>query len=155
MTIIEKKDVKPIKSMRAFSEVWRELILALDAQTLFALMMVGLGVAMAAAPEEGAAGVLNAGGISPKGYGLVLAFTGTLIIRFGKFRIFAFLTLPYVLYIIALIQYATVKTTSFAPIVVYIGSYLLALRLAAQEVHTSPAPSSMDKQISGVIDGLR
>jgi len=46
-------------------------------------------------------------------------------------------------------------TNSFAPVVVYIGSYLLALRLAAQEYNHSAAPSSMDKQIAGVIDGVR
>lgn len=155
MAIIEKRDVKPIKSIRAFNEMWRELILALDAQTLFALVLVGLGVAIAGAPEAGAAGVLNSWGISPKGYGLVLAFTGTLVIRFGKYRIFAFLTLPYVIYIIALIQYAMQTTNSFAPVVVYIGSYLLALRLVAQEYNHSAAPSSMDKQIAGVIDGVR
>lgn len=147
--------MNPIKPARAVSELWKELILALDAQTLFALVLVGLGVAIAAAPEAGAAGVLNSWGISPKGYGLVLAFTGTLVIRFGKYRIFAFLTLPYVVYIIALIQYAMQTTNSFAPIVVYIGSYLLALRLAAHEHGASPAPSSMDRQIAGVLDGLR
>jgi hypothetical protein len=118
---------------RAVFNLVNLVIEELDSMTIFALLMAALGVAIASAQEVGAAAVIGGWGLSPKLLGLVLTFSGMLIIRFGNYRIFSFLTLPYVIYLVALIQYASTTTTSFAPIVVYTGCYLLALRMGVKD----------------------
>lgn len=137
--MIEQSEKAGGSAMRRYLRVlWGildEMITALDSQTIFAMIMIGLGIAIASAPDQGAAGAMAAIGVSPKFFALVLAFGGALIIRFGRYRVFALLTLPYVFYVVALIQYVLATTNSFAPVVVYFGTYLLALRLASIDTH--------------------
>ena len=126
-----------MKRINQAMSLWTALLAALDAKALLALTFGLLAVAVASAPDVGVARVLGEWGISPRGYAVLLVLCAMLMMNQPHSRLFTAFTLPFVVYLAALVQFAA-SQGSYAPIAVYAGMYLITLRVAADDSKGRP-----------------
>lgn len=120
--------VKPIKRAISIATIVRAALHAFDGKTIMALAMAMTAMVIASYPDAGLAASLGSIGISPRGFSMLMVTCAGLILKFPDDRLFAFCVLPYLVVILALVNFIIKTNSTPASIIPYVGFFLLAIR---------------------------
>lgn len=111
----------------------REALKRLPYRTIYALMYVALGVAIASASKSGVASMIANIGISPTGYGIVLALCGAALLNWRQAP-FLLLSLPFLGLAITIIHYIETRTDASLVIsIIVVCVWLISQRIAVDD----------------------
>lgn len=105
------KVMQTARRMQPLANGMNALVAGLDSRTLFGFGMVALAIIIASYPDKGVAISMDAMGISPRGFSILLAIAGGAMLRVQDVRIYALCTLPYLVFLVALTDYI-IRTNS-------------------------------------------
>lgn len=104
----------------------------IDLRAIVALVFLVVGfILVGAMPLDRQSGTLlwlHQHGVSPRGYGILLAVCGGLILRFPRARYYGVLTLPFLVYVLATVGYVAEGNINPIPAVLYLALYIFMLR---------------------------
>ncbi|GIV50528.1 MAG: hypothetical protein KatS3mg038_1049 [Candidatus Kapaibacterium sp.] len=126
--------------MRALDHLFamlRNTFGSLNYSSIFAFAYIALGVALANAPEKGAGRIIAEAGISPVGYGIVLALAGAAQLRWPQAPRLL-LTIPMLGLCAAILRYLeSITDAPLAISIIVITFWLLSQRAAMDNQYTA------------------
>lgn len=119
---------KPIKRAQSLATVVKTGLHIFDGKTIMAMAMALMAMVIASYSDTGLAASLASIGISPKGFSMFMVVCAGLILKFPNDRLYAFCVLPYLVVVLALVNFIIKTNSTPASIIPYVGFFLLALR---------------------------
>lgn len=120
--------MKPIKRAISIATAVKTVLHAFDGKTMMALAMAMLAMVIAGYHDTGLASSLASIGISPRGFSVFMVLCAGLILKFPDDRVFAVCVLPYLIVMLALVNFIIRTNSTPASIIPYAGFFLLAIK---------------------------
>lgn len=107
-----------------------DVLRGISFRAIFGVAYIAMAIALVSTPDAGAAQVIGSWGISPKGFGLILGVCGAIILHWRD-AAFTWLSLPFLVLCIAVVQYLETRTSGSLVIsVIVFSAWVLSQRVA-------------------------